>query len=154
MHKVQPSTTAHSSLNPKILAMLKMCDSVGVSINFKLSNLLRERGLTTRDVAKMTGLRLATISDIATGKKGSINLQHVICLMMFFRLTDINDLIEIHIPQEVKELFHKEVELWVNEGEIPKDVKYFSQCINSMSCDKCDLTQFFGYCLKSPKGSH
>lgn len=94
-------------------------EELGIHYRFKLADRMAERNLTVRRLSTLTGLRLATISELMTGKKGAINLSHVALLMLVLRISDINDLIEIHIPDNLKTIFEKDSSEWIKTGEIP-----------------------------------
>ena len=150
MKRIKPSSTAHSSINPKLKYVLEGCDNLGVHLNFKLSDRLQERGLTTRKVAEMTGLRLATISDLCTGHKGSINLQHLLFLMIYLRITDIRDIIDIELPTDWTADYEKDRTAWIQEGEVPELIRMFAQCMQkeccAETCDKCEKRDTCGGC--------
>ena len=130
MKKVPMSATTHSSVNEKIEKICETADAQGVHISFKLEDRLKERGLTRRDCAKMSGLRLATISDLCTGKKQSINIHHIFVLMVVLRISNMADLVEISIPENIKEIIDTEGESWVATGDIPKTSQIISSFIN------------------------
>lgn len=94
-------------------------EELGIYYKFKLADRMAERNLTVRKLSALTGLRLATISDIMTGKKGALNLSHIALLMLVLRITNINDLIEIYIPEDLKETFKQDSSEWIRTGDIP-----------------------------------
>lgn len=122
MKRIKPSETAHSNLNLKLMFLLKVDEDMGVTINFKLSDRLYERNLTIRKVAELTGLRIATISDLCVGKKGAINLQHILVLMNVLRITDMSDIIDIEFPDNFKQKAEVERIEWIKTGEIPSEL--------------------------------
>ena len=126
MKKVNTHETIHSSFNGKISELLMHLDSLGIYFSFKLADRLKERNLTMRDFAKMTGLRLATISDMCNGKKQSLNLHHVLISMIVLRISNIYDIIEIVFPEDIKVKFKYEAESWVRTGEVPEVVQILS----------------------------
>ena len=126
MKKVNTHETIHSSFNGKISELLMHLDSLGIYFSFKLADRLKERNLTMRDFAKMTGLRLATISDMCNGKKQSLNLHHVLISMIVLRISNIYDIIEIVFPEDIKVKFKCEAESWVRTGEVPEVVQILS----------------------------
>ncbi len=130
MKKVKLTAHVHSSANEGIISFLEICEEYGVQTRFKLADRLEERGLTVRKCAELTGLRLGTISDLMNGKKSSVNFQHLWVLMLVLGLTDINDLIEFHIPTEIKDFFNIGTSAWIKTQEVPEITLIASQIIN------------------------
>lgn len=123
MKIIHTHETVHSSLNCKMEEVLQYMDKVGVYFSFKLADRLKERNLTMRDFAKMSGLRLATISDICNGKKQSLNLHHVLICMLVLRITKLSDIIEIVFPEELKAKYESESKSWIEEEVLPEAVQ-------------------------------
>lgn len=123
MKIVKITETEHSKLNPRLKFFLRKVDEMGVCFRFKLADILKEKNLTVRECAKLTGLRLATISDMMNGNKSSINLHHILVIMVCLRITDINDIVEIYIPEEIKKRFENESKQWIEENELSDDLK-------------------------------
>lgn len=94
-------------------------EELGIHYRFKLADRMKERNLTVRKLSELTGLRLATISDLMTGKKGAVNFSHVALIMLTLRISDINDIVEIYIPEDLKDTFDKEAKEWITTGEVP-----------------------------------
>lgn len=140
MKKVNTHETVHSSFNAKIGEVLKHLDSVGIYFSFKLADRLKERNLTMRDFAKMTGLRLATISDLCNGKKQSINIHHVLASMLVLGVSDINDIVEIVFPEDIKTQFKDESEYWIRTGEAPEGIQVLSTFLQG-GYDEKKITQ-------------
>ncbi|MBE7117302.1 helix-turn-helix transcriptional regulator [Bacillus paranthracis] len=76
----------------------------------RLGELLKERGMSQGDLSRLTGIRVATINEIANIKKLSINWLHLVPIMIALRITDMNEIISVEFPDEVKERFEKEME--------------------------------------------
>ena len=123
MKIINTHETVHSSLNCKMEEVLQYLDKVGVYFSFKLADRLKERNLTMRDFAKMSGLRLATICDMCNGKKQSLNLHHVLICMLVLRITKLSDIIEIVFPEELKAKYEAESKSWIEEEELPEAVQ-------------------------------
>lgn len=123
MKIINTHETVHSSLNCKMEEVLQYLDKVGVYFSFKLADRLKERNLTMRDFAKMSGLRLATICDMCNGKKQSLNLHHVLICMLVLRITKLSDIIEIVFPEELKNKYEEEAKAWILKDEPPEAVQ-------------------------------
>lgn len=120
MKRVRTSETIHKSMPEKMQVFTKYMEYSGVSFVFKLADRMEERNLTVRSLAEITGLRIATISDLMTGKKQSVNLHHILILMVALRIGDMFDLIDIEFPEDKKEEYALESEGWINEGIVPE----------------------------------
>ncbi|PEL24353.1 helix-turn-helix domain-containing protein [Bacillus toyonensis] len=79
-----------------------------VQIKIKLKELMDKYSLTLREVALLTGLRQATISEVRSGKRQTINIAHFLLLIKAFRITDLNDLIELEMNDDTREMFDSE----------------------------------------------
>lgn len=60
----------------------------------KLADVLNERGLTQKDCVEMTGLRAATISEIANNRRSSVNREHLGIIAKALNITDVSELLE------------------------------------------------------------
>lgn len=120
MKKVKLTKYTHSSSNEGIVNYLELCENLGIHVRFKLADRLEERGLTVRKCSELTGLRLGTISDLMNGKKSSATFQHVWVLMTVLGITNINDILELYMPQEVKDVLNKNTTMWIKTQEVPE----------------------------------
>ena len=87
-------------------------------IVYKLEDILQKRGLSQRQLSELTGIRQATISNLATGKSQLINKDILFALMFALRITDISDIIDIKLPPAVARQFHEEADSW-EESKTP-----------------------------------
>lgn len=117
----------HSKISWSIKHILKFCDIYGMELQFKLADRMAERNLTVRDLSALSGLRLATISDIMNGNRSSINFQHLTMLMVALRLSKVSDLIDIYIPEYICDYFEKDSAEWIATGETPSKVLELKQ---------------------------
>lgn len=92
---------------------------------YKIDDLLRERGITQKELAMMTGMRVGTISELVNGKKKGINLNKIqlVALMVALRVTKLSDILEIRIPEEQLLKYQKEQAEWILEKEMPIELK-------------------------------
>ncbi|NGY88864.1 hypothetical protein F6Y05_38440 [Bacillus megaterium] len=60
----------------------------------------------------MTGMRVATISELVNGKGTNVNYVQMLALMAALRLTSFEQLFEIRLPEEMEEQFKRESEYW------------------------------------------
>lgn len=126
MKNVKIIENEHTNLNPRLRVFLRVADKEGILFRFKLADRLQERNLTVRKCAELTGLRLATISDMMNGNKSSINLHHIIVLMICLRISRFEDLFEIYIPDKIKNQLDEEALAWITKGELSKKISYFA----------------------------
>ena len=58
---------------------------------------MEERGLKQKDLAKQTGIRESTISDICRGTRTVMNFEHIAKIVEVLEINDIGDLIKLTI---------------------------------------------------------
>ncbi|HFJ9448176.1 MULTISPECIES: helix-turn-helix domain-containing protein [Bacillus cereus group] len=76
----------------------------------RLGELLKERGMSQGDLSRLTGIRVATINEIANIKKTNVNMLHLVPIMIALRITDMTEIFYVEFPDEVKERFAKDME--------------------------------------------
>lgn len=64
-------------------------------VRIRLRDLLAERGLTQKQLAKMAGIRENTVSDLARGVKTSINIGHLEKIAMALKISDIRKILDL-----------------------------------------------------------
>ena len=67
------------------------------SIKIRLKEILDERGLKQKDLAKQTGIGESTISDICRGTRTVMNFEHIAKIVEVLEIKDIGDLIKLTI---------------------------------------------------------
>lgn len=65
------------------------------SIHLRLKELLDERRINQKDLARMTGIRESTISDLCRGTRTVMNYAHIAKIAEVLNVTDIRDLIDL-----------------------------------------------------------
>ncbi len=130
MKKVTISQNGHQSMVGSYGDIDNELEKLGFCYYFKLSDRMSERNLTVRKLAALSGLRLATISDMMLGKKNSINLHHVTLLMSALRIYDINEIVEIHIPDSIKKDMNAETAEWLTTQQVPAETKRLASIVN------------------------
>lgn len=132
MTKIGITEHKHSAYKNATTKYLELWEDIGdLHIKFKLEDRLKERNLSIREFSKLSGLRLATINDLKNGKKTSVSFQHIWIVMLTLGITDINDLIEFYIPQELKKCMERASELWKADSENIPFFTIISREINS-----------------------
>ena len=62
-------------------------------IKIVLKDILEARNLTQKELAKMSGLRETTISDIARGTRTGINFEHIAKIAEVLEIDDIGEIL-------------------------------------------------------------
>lgn len=70
-----------------------------VKVKLKLKEVLQDRKLTQKQLAELSDIREATISDIVRGARTVINIQHLESIANSLGITDIRELIDFSIEQ-------------------------------------------------------
>jgi hypothetical protein len=73
----------------------KTIEEFDVKVNCKLGTILDEVGLSIRELSLLTGIRYASVNELVNNKKVTLNLQHVLAIMVALRITDFNQLFEL-----------------------------------------------------------
>lgn len=91
---------------------------------YRIDELLKERNMSQKELAAMTGMRVGTISDLVNGKTGvSLNKTQLVALMVALRVTKLSDIVEIVLPKELNLTFQKEQAEWILKQEMPSELK-------------------------------
>ena len=61
----------------------------------KLQDRLDDVGLNLRELSLLTGIRYASLVEMKNGKKVTLNLQHVLAVMVALRIRNMSDLFDI-----------------------------------------------------------
>lgn len=64
-------------------------------IRVKLDVILENREMTQRQLVELTGLRAATISELANNRRSTINKDHLLKICDVLEIDDITEIIEI-----------------------------------------------------------
>jgi transcriptional regulator with XRE-family HTH domain len=112
---------SHSLMNEIVVGTAGILGEAEIVI--KLDDLLKERGITQKDLALMTGMRVGTISEIVNGKGISFNKVQLLAIMVALRLTSFSQLFEIRLPDNLYEEFESQSREWIKDKEMPIPVK-------------------------------
>ena len=108
---------AHGSMNETMLATVSLFE--GMEVICRLDERLKERGLTQRELAEMTGLRIGTISELVNGNPSTLNKVQLLAIVVVLRLTSINDFFEVRLPPDVLARFEAESAEWREDRRPP-----------------------------------
>lgn len=76
----------------------------------KLAQVLKARGMTMKELSDLTGIRVATISELCNMKRTTISVPHLITIALTLRITDIGELLTFIATDETREQFKKDNE--------------------------------------------
>jgi hypothetical protein len=71
----------------------------------------------------MTGMRVGTISEIVNGKGISFNKVQLTAIMVALRIYNYSDIIEVRLPEDIKEQYDRERKEWIDTKEMPISLK-------------------------------
>jgi len=89
----------------------------------KLDDILKDRGLTQKELSQMTGIRLGTVSEIVNGKNMSINKIQIFAIMVALRIKDWSEIFEIKLPENLSKQYDEDRDEWKRDNEMPISVK-------------------------------
>lgn len=124
MKKIKVKDTlegSHKLMNEIVTGTASLLNEAEIVI--KLDDLLKERNITQKDLAMMTGMRVGTISEIANGKGISFNKVQILAIMVALRLTSFSQLFEIRLPNDLLEKYEQQSAEWISEKEMPIELK-------------------------------
>ena len=64
-----------------------------LALHVRLKDVLRERGMTQKELSRITGIRENTISEICREAKTVVNLNHLATIMHRLDITNVEDII-------------------------------------------------------------
>lgn len=62
-------------------------------LQVNLQPILEEREISQNELSRATGIRLATINDIANHKRRSVHLEHLTKIMDYLKIADVNEIL-------------------------------------------------------------
>ncbi|MFA2595236.1 helix-turn-helix transcriptional regulator [Bacillus cereus] len=92
--------------NDLILENIQSFPDVQLRVN--LDKLMNRYSLTLKEVALLTGLRTATISNIKNMKMTTFNIAQLLLLIKALRITDLTELIDLEMSEETRKQFKTE----------------------------------------------
>ncbi|MGN4692247.1 helix-turn-helix transcriptional regulator [Bacillus cereus group sp. BfR-BA-01313] len=107
--------------NDLILENIQAFPDVQLRIN--LDKLMNKYSLTLREIALLTGMRIATISNIKNMKMTSLNIAQILLLVKALRITNLNELIELEMSEETKKQFKKERKEMDRRNNLTEDME-------------------------------
>ncbi|MBT2599710.1 helix-turn-helix transcriptional regulator [Oceanobacillus sp. ISL-74] len=111
---------------------MKVLQKYPHKIEIKLDNILIDRNMTQFQLHKLTGIRMATISEFINGKKGSVNFVHLVTIMAALRITDISEIISVKFDKEVEEAWKEEMSNYEGRGLTAKQQELEEEVVKTM----------------------
>lgn len=61
----------------------------------KTKQVLERKGVSQKELSQATGIREATISEFVNGRRGAMNVQHLLRIMESLNMDDVTEFIEV-----------------------------------------------------------
>jgi transcriptional regulator with XRE-family HTH domain len=84
-----------------------------------LAKILEDRGLTLQHLSDLTGVRVATLSELANMKRSTVSVPHTIVIAKALRISDISELFSFEMDEETAEQFEEDQKTIFNQGILP-----------------------------------
>lgn len=65
--------------------------------NMKLKEVLERKGISQKELSRMTGIREGTISELANNSRTVYNKNHLIKIMKALNIVELSDLLELRV---------------------------------------------------------
>ncbi|MDQ0976663.1 transcriptional regulator with XRE-family HTH domain [Neobacillus niacini] len=115
----------HDKTNEQVVSNLEKFPYF--TIRCKLGEVLKERGLKMQELSDLTGIRVATISEMVNMKRSTLNVPHIIVIAQALRIDDISKLFEFIMPDDTKEIFTQDQEIIAKEAILPEQEEYLTK---------------------------
>ncbi|MFS0750016.1 helix-turn-helix domain-containing protein [Oceanobacillus sp. 1P07AA] len=112
--------------------IMKVLEKYPHKIEIKLDGILVDRNMTQGQLHKLTGIRMATISEFVNGKKGSVNFIHLVSIMAALRITDISEIISVKFDKEVEEAWKEEMVTYQGRGLTSQQQELLKENVQAM----------------------
>ncbi|MHA6145776.1 helix-turn-helix domain-containing protein [Bacillus licheniformis] len=96
------------------------------TLKCKLSEVLKNRGLTMKELSALTGIRIAALSEMNNLKRSSVNIPHLVVIAQVLRIDEISDLFEFVMPDDTKEVFERDKAIIEKSGVLPEQEEFLS----------------------------
>ncbi|WP_368264084.1 helix-turn-helix domain-containing protein [Enterococcus innesii] len=100
-----------------------------LEFTWHLKERLDERKMSGRKLARITGIRPALVAEYAnnSAKANTVNIEHIFAMMIALRITDVEELFTISMPQETEKRFSKERKQWLETLKMPDQLAEIEQ---------------------------
>lgn len=96
------------------------------NIKCKLGKVLKDRGLKMQELGDLTGIRVATISELANMKRTSVNIPILLVIAKALRITDVSELFEFVMPEDLHEKFVQDKKEIDRQGILPDQQEFLT----------------------------
>ncbi|MDF2612514.1 MAG: hypothetical protein K0S71_300 [Clostridia bacterium] len=100
--------------------VLDMATEIRITCN--LDEHLKALGLTQAELAQITGMRQATISELVTKRKANVSIAHMLVLMLILKIPKFSDMFEMTFDEETVEQMAKDRKAWEKSKKIPEEM--------------------------------
>lgn len=90
------------------------------TVRCNLGERLKERGLSLEDLSNLTGIRVATISELINMKRSTISTPHLLVIAKVLRISDITQLYEFTMSEEESKAFEHDQEVIEQYALLPE----------------------------------
>ena len=88
-----------------------------VKIQTKIAERLEELGMSLNQLSLLTGIRYASLNELKNGKKVTLNLQHLIAIMIALRVKSFDQILTLDfMDKDMEDLFDKEALKYAEQG--------------------------------------
>jgi putative transcriptional regulator len=75
--------------------MIKIGSYMGKKVKVKIKELIKLKGISLRELSRLTDIRHAALSELASSKRQNINFNHIEKIADEFDISDIREIIEL-----------------------------------------------------------
>ncbi|MBS4224198.1 helix-turn-helix domain-containing protein [Lederbergia citrea] len=95
-----------------------------VRVICKLQDRIDEVGLNLRELSLLTGIRYASLNELKNGKKVTLNLQHLLAVMIALKIQSFDELFELQFDEDdAIERFEADAQIYKDTGIPDIDLK-------------------------------
>lgn len=88
-----------------------------VTVQTKIAERLEELGMSLNQLSLLTGIRYASLNELKNGKKVTLNLQHLIAIMIALRIKSFDQLLTLDfMDKDMEDLFDQEALKYAEHG--------------------------------------
>jgi DNA-binding Xre family transcriptional regulator len=114
---MKQSLKVHEFMNETVTGALN--EFPDFMVKCKLYDIMKDRGMGVQELRDLTGLRLATISDIANMKNISLNFTQLLVIAKTLRIYNLGELFEFEMSDETYQQFLEDRKEIDRQGVLP-----------------------------------
>lgn len=97
------------------------------ALRCKLGKILKDRGLTMQELSDLSGIRVASISELVNMKRSTVSVPHIVVIAKVLRINDISELFEFIMPKDTAKQFEQDQRIIEVCGMLPEQDKVLSE---------------------------